>query len=140
MERQALILCTENSARSQMAEALVNHDLAGRWHARSAGTQPADRVHPLAVRAMAEIGLDIADQVPKHISTVAGERFDSVITVCDNARRSCPAWLGPAVHVTHIEIPDPVLASGDDEQRLEAFRQARDAVRARIVEYLRQLE
>lgn len=138
--RRVLVLCTGNSARSQMAEGLINHDLAGQWEAFSAGTEPAAAVHPLAIAAMAELSIDISRQRPKHVRTLAGERFDSVITVCDNARRTCPVWLGPATHIEHIGVPDPALATGTDEQRLQVFRESRDELRRRLEGYLATLE
>ena len=138
--RRVLLLCTHNAARSQMAEGLVNHDLRDIWVAQSAGTDPAAKVHPLAIMAMAEVGIDISQQKPKHLRTLAPEAFDSVITVCDNAARTCPAWLGPATHVHHIGVADPSLAKGTDEDRMDAFRRARDDLRERVVAYLIGLE
>ena len=134
--RRVLVLCTGNSARSQMAEGLINHDLAGQWEAYSAGTEPAAGVHPLAIAAMAELGIDISHQQPKHVRTLASEGFDSVITVCDNARKTCPVWLGPSTYSEHIGLPDPVLATGTDEERLQVFRDIRDQLRRRVEEYL----
>jgi arsenate reductase len=134
--RRVLVLCSGNSARSQMAEGLINQELGGRWHARSAGTSPAPEVHPLAVQAMAELGIDISQQVPKHISTLASEPFDSVITVCDNALKTCPLWLGPATHIIHIGLADPALAKGTEAERLLVFRRTRDETRERVLGYL----
>jgi arsenate reductase (thioredoxin) len=130
--KRVLILCTGNSCRSQMAEGLVNHDLAGRWAANSAGTHPAAAVHPLAVRAMAEIGIDISCATPKSVDTMAGEAWDLVVTVCDSARESCPIFPG-AAELLHVSFPDPVLATGSDEQRLAACRAVRDDIRLRLV-------
>lgn len=135
-QRRVLILCTGNSARSQMGEGLINHDLAGQWVAYSAGTEPAASVHPLAVAAMAELGIDISHQQPKHVRVLASERFDSVITVCDNARKTCPIWLGPATHIEHLGVPDPALATGAEEERLQVFREIRDELRMRLEGYL----
>lgn len=134
--RRVLILCTGNSARSQMGEGLINHDLAGQWVAFSAGTEPAAVIHPLAVAAMAELGIDISYQQPKHIRTLASETFDSVITVCDNARKTCPVWLGPAMHIEHIGVPDPALAIGTEAERLQVFREIRDELKSRLEGYL----
>ncbi len=134
--RRVLILCTGNSARSQMGEGLINHDLAGQWVASSAGTEPAAAVHVLAITAMAELGIDISHQQPKHVRTLASERFDSVITVCDNARKTCPVWLGPATHIEHIGVPDPARAIGTEAERLQVFRNIRDELRSRLEGYL----
>jgi arsenate reductase len=123
-----------------MAEGLINRDLADRWLAASAGTHPAMEVHPLAIRAMGEIGIDITKQVPKHLSSLASEPFDTVITVCDNAHKTCPLWLGAATHLEYIGLPDPALATGTEEERLQAFRAVRDEIRVRVLRYLNGLE
>jgi arsenate reductase len=127
-----LILCTGNSCRSQMAEGLVNHDLVGSWEASSAGTRPAAAVHPLAVRAMAEIGIDVSGATPKSVDTMAGEAWDLVVTVCDSAKESCPVFLGAAEQL-HVSFPDPVAATGSEEQRLAVYRAVRDDIRARLL-------
>jgi arsenate reductase (thioredoxin) len=130
--KRVLILCTGNSCRSQMAEGLVNHDLAGRWEASSAGTHPAASVHPLAVRAMSEIGIDISGARPKSVDTLLDEAWDLVVTVCDSARETCPVFLGAAEQI-HVSFPDPVLATGSEEQRLAVFRKVRNDIRARLI-------
>lgn len=130
--KRVLILCTGNSCRSQMAEGLVNHDLGSRWEARSAGTVPASAVHPLAVRAMAELGIGISASVPKHVDTLAGDAWDLVVTVCDSARESCPLFPYP-VGKLHVSFPDPALAQGSEQDRLVAFRAVRDDIRARLL-------
>jgi arsenate reductase len=94
MRRKILFLCTGNSARSQMAEGLVNHFLGDEWEAYSAGTAPAGYVHPLAVKAMAELGIDISAQRSKSVGEFRDAQFDLVITVCDQAAQNCPLWLG----------------------------------------------
>jgi len=135
--RRVLILCTGNSSRSQMAEGLVNHFLGSQWQAFSAGTQPTGRVHPLAVRALAEIGIDHHGE-SKPIDRFYGQSFDVVITVCDDAAENCPVWLGQGKRL-HIGFEDPGNAPGGEEEKLEAFRQVRDDMRVRIVDYLRGL-
>jgi len=137
-KRRVLFLCTGNSARSQMAEALVNHFLGDAWEAHSAGTKPAPQVHPLAVQAMAELGLDIAARQPKHLDAFRGQEFDQVITLCDSAAAQCPAWLGRGRQV-HIGFSDPAAATGSETERLAVFRQVRDAIREQVLEYLRQV-
>lgn len=137
--RRVLFLCTGNSARSQMAEALVDHFLGEEWEAHSAGTQPAPQVHPLAVRALAELGLDIADRRPKHLDTFRGHDFDQVITLCDSAAAQCPFWLGRGRQV-HIGFPDPAAATGTEAERLAVFRQVRDLIREQVLGYLGQVD
>jgi arsenate reductase len=130
--KRVLILCTGNSCRSQMAEALVGHDLGDRWEARSAGTHPAAAVHPLAVRAMAELGIDLSTAVPKRLDALVGEPWDLVVTVCDSARESCPVFPG-ATEQVHVSFPDPALAGGAESERLAVFRTVRDDIRARLL-------
>ena len=93
-KKNVLVLCTGNSARSQMAEGIINHLLAGSWRAVSAGTKPAGYVHPLAIYVMSELGIDIAGHHSKSTDEFRGQRFDQIITVCDNAAEDCPIWLG----------------------------------------------
>jgi len=131
---RVLVLCTGNSARSQMAEGWLRHLGGDRFEAFSAGTHPASRVNPLAVKAMAEVGIDISGQYPKHLQQYLGERFDYVITVCDSANEECPFFPG-AVKRIHHGFEDPSLAPGDEAERLAAFRRARDE----IGEYVREL-
>ncbi len=138
-KRRVLFLCTGNSARSQMAEGLVNHFLGDRWEAYSAGTKPAGYVHPLAVRAMAELGVEIGGQRSKSVDEFRDASFDLVITVCDDADRNCPVWLGRGRRV-HIGFPDPAVATGSEAQRLAVFREVRDGLRRRILSYLEQFE
>jgi arsenate reductase len=129
-QRRVLFLCTGNSCRSQMAEGLVNH-LSEGWEACSAGTQPADYVHPLAVEAMAELGLDISHQRPKAMGEFQGAALDLVITVCDDAAENCPLWLGQG-RVVHISFPDPAQVTGSRDEQLAVFRQVRDGIRRRV--------
>jgi arsenate reductase len=130
-----LFLCTGNSARSQMAEGLVNHFLRDTWEAFSAGTKPSGSVHPLAVQAMAELGIDLSAHRSKSTDEYRDVAFDRVITVCDHAARNCPAWLGKGL-VKHIGFPDPAAAEGSEEERLAMFRQVRDGIREKVFEYL----
>ena len=134
-KRRVLFLCTGNSARSQMAEALVNHFLDNTWEAVSAGTKPSGYVHPLAVRAMAELGIDLSGHRSKHTYEFRDADFDLVITLCDDAARNCPAWLGKG-RVVHIGFPDPAAATGSEAEQLEVFRQVRDDIRQRVIESL----
>jgi arsenate reductase len=118
---RVLILCTGNSARSQIAEALINHKGAGRMLAGSAGAQPAPRVNPLAVRVLGEAGIDWHGHAPQGIDAVFGQPWDIVITVCDRAKESCPVFPGQPV-TAHWGMPDPAEVQGTDDDKLAAFR------------------
>ena len=135
MKKQVLFLCTGNSARSQMAEGWVNHFWGDRWQAYSAGTAPTGFVHPLAVEAMAELGVDISHQRSKSVAEFQGADLDLVVTVCDGAAENCPLWLGQGRKV-HLGFPDPVAAVGSAEERMAVFRQVRDDMRAQVAEVL----
>ena len=126
MTFRVLFLCTHNSARSQMAEGLTDHLYPGRIDAESAGTAPG-AVHPMAVKVMAEIGVDISGHISKHLSVFEGEPFDLVVTVCDGAKEICPFFPG-AKEQEHAGFPDPSIATGSEEERLEAFRRVRDDI------------
>lgn len=129
--KRALILCTGNSCRSQMAEALWNDLGRGEWQAVSAGSNPAGYVHPLAVRAAGELGLDLSGAQSKHLDRFKDERFDVVVTVCDNAKEACPVFPG-ATRVMHWPFPDPAHATGTEDEQLVEFRAVRDSIRERI--------
>ena len=128
--RKVLFLCTGNSCRSQMAEAVVNARLADAWQAVSAGTAPAGYVHPLAVRALAEIGIEHTGR-SKHVDEFRDESFDLVVTVCDSAAEQCPLWLGQGRRM-HLSFPDPAKATGTEEEVMAAFRRVRDDIATRI--------
>ncbi|NDJ59530.1 MAG: arsenate reductase ArsC [Chloroflexi bacterium] len=132
MKHRVLFLCTGNSARSQIAEAIVNHERGAAWEAVSAGTEPAARVNPYALRALAEVGIDTAGSTPTHISAFLGQSFDLVITVCDDAAENCPFWPGQGQRV-HIGFPDPAKATGTDDTILATFRETRDAIHTQIL-------
>ena len=136
---RVLFLCTGNSARSQMAEGMVNYFVSDTWEAFSAGTKPSGYVHPLAIQAMAELCIDISAQQSKSTDEFRDVAFDRVITVCDHAAQNCPAWLGEGV-VKHIGFPDPAEAEGADEERLAVFRQVRDGLREEVLAYLQRDE
>ncbi len=133
--RRVLILCTGNSCRSQMAEALWNVRARGEWEAFSAGSKPAGFVHPMAVRVMRELGIDLSPHHSKSLESFQGQPFDLVVTVCDRARESCPHFPG-ADHVEHWPFDDPAEASGTDEEKLAQFRRIRDEIDQRIVRFL----
>jgi arsenate reductase len=126
--KRVLILCTGNSARSQMAEGLLRHDAGDRFDVSSAGTQPGS-VRPEAIAAMRELGIDISGHRSKNVDEFAGQPFDYVITVCDHARETCPVFFGAAQRIHQsFEDPPPPYA-GSDEERLVVFRRVRDELR-----------
>jgi len=118
-----------------MAESLVNHFLGDTWQAHSAGTQPAGYVHPLATQAMLELGINISNHYSKSVDDYRDTDFDLVVTVCDDAAENCPVWLGPG-RAVHIGFPDPARATGNHVEQLDTFRQVRDEIRERVLEYL----
>ena len=127
---RVLILCTGNSARSQMAEGLLHNDAGSVCEVFSAGTKPT-HVRPEAITVMREVGVDISGHRSKSVDEFAGQDFDYVITVCDNAKQSCPVF--PAkTKCIHWSIEDPAAVQGFEEERLTAFRRARDELRARL--------
>ena len=128
--RRVLFLCTHNSARSQMAEGLLRELGGSGFEAHSAGTE-ATHVRPLAIRAMQEIGIDIGAQRSKALDEYAGQPFDLVVTVCDEAREACPYFPGARAQI-HWSLPDPSKATGTEESRLAVFRGVRDELRRRI--------
>ncbi len=124
---KVLFICTHNSARSQMAEGLLNNLYGDRYEARSAGTEPT-KVSPYAVRVMDELGIDISDHRSKKVDEFLGMDFDYVVTVCDHAQETCPFFPG-AKECIHQGLENPSELSGSDEQILEGFRRARDEIR-----------
>jgi arsenate reductase len=132
--KKVLILCTGNSCRSQMAEAIVNHFLPDQWQAFSAGTKPSGYVHPMAIQVLDEIGIT-HHGISKSTEKFRDENLDLVITVCDDAAENCPVWLGAGKRV-HIGFPDPALAQGTDQEKLAVFSQVRDDIRLRTLAYL----
>jgi arsenate reductase (thioredoxin) len=131
---RVLFLCTHNSARSQMAEGLLRHLAGDRFEVMSAGTE-ATLVKPEAMRAMAELGVDISGQESKTLERYLGEPFDYVVTVCDAANEACPVFPGAKSRL-HWSFRDPSEATGDEEERLGVFREVRDEILARIEEEL----
>jgi len=128
---RVLILCTGNSARSQMAEAVLNRKGAGRFAAESAGTQPASGVNPFAIEALREAGIEWQGRRPRGIDALESENWDIVITVCDNAREACPIFPGqPAL--AHWGMEDPASVAGDEETRRRAFRKTLQLISRRI--------
>jgi arsenate reductase len=126
--KRVLILCTGNSARSQMAEALLR-SMDSTIEVRSAGTHPAERVHPAAVTAMSELGIDIAGARPKSVDQFLDQSFDCVITVCGHANETCPVFRGTVGRRLHIGFDDPAAVAGTEQEVLDAFRRVRDQIR-----------
>jgi len=133
--KRVLILCTGNSARSQMAEGLLRQACAGRFEVFSAGTHPSV-VNPLAVEAMRERGIDIGQHRSKPVDEFVGQRFDYVMTVCDNAKENCPLFPGETKRI-HWSFDDPAAAGGSVDERLAVFRRVRDEIESRLRELIK---
>jgi arsenate reductase len=131
-----LFLCTGNSCRSQMAEAIVNTRMGEKWQAFSAGSRPAGAVHPLAIKVLSEIGIDHQGK-PKSLNEFTGQSFNMVITLCEDSDDNCPIWLGKGRQLHH-PFPDPAKATGSQEEVLQAFRQVRDGIIILVTSLLRE--
>jgi arsenate reductase len=131
---RVLVLCTHNSARSQMAEGFLRALAGDRVAVASAGTE-ATRVHPLAIRAMDEVGIDLRGHTSKTLDRFRSQPWDHVITVCDSAAERCPLFPGPARRL-HWSFEDPSAVQGTEEERLAAFRRVRDQIQARLRQWL----
>jgi arsenate reductase len=136
-KKRVLILCTGNSARSQMAEGLLRHDAGERFEVESAGTKPS-HVRPEAIAAMHELGIDISGHRSKSVEEFDGQHFDTVITVCDSARESCPVFFGTAERLHH-SFDDPAALDGSGDERLALFRRVRDELRTYLADFARKL-
>jgi arsenate reductase (thioredoxin) len=128
--KRILVLCTGNSARSQMGEGLFRHEGRGAYAVESAGTHPS-RVRPEAIGVMKELGIDISDHRSKSVDEFAGQNFDYVVTVCDNARDNCPVFPGGTERI-HWSFEDPAAVEGAEEERLAAFRRIRDQIHEKV--------
>jgi arsenate reductase len=126
-KKSVLILCTGNSARSQMAEGLLKHITNAKYEVYSAGTKPSI-VRPEAIKALQEIGIDISGNRSKSVDEFAGKKIDYVLTVCDNAKENCP-YFSAKTKVIHHSFEDPAEANGDEETRLSVFRKVRDEIK-----------
>jgi len=134
-KKSVIILCTGNSCRSQMAEAFWKKYAGDKWDVVSAGTHPKPEVYPLAVKSMAEKGIDISGSRTKGPEQYLGRHFDLVITVCDNAEKECPTFRNAKQHL-HWPFDDPPKAAGDDEAKMKVCRRVRDEIEAKIKDYL----
>ncbi|MDD2695797.1 MAG: arsenate reductase ArsC [Anaerolineales bacterium] len=132
--KKVLFLCTGNSCRSQMAEAIVNARRSEGWQAFSAGVRPAGFVHPMALAVLEEIDIHHQGR-SKGLDEIQGIDFDLVVTVCDAAAEACPLWLGPGQRV-HLGFPDPAKASGTQEEVLAKFRKVRDGIKEGVLKLL----
>jgi arsenate reductase len=133
-KKRVLILCTGNSARSQMAEGLLRHDAGERFDVESAGTKPG-MVRPEAIAVMKELRIDISGHRSKHVDEFEGQRFDYVITVCDHARESCPVFFGAAKRI-HQSFDDPAALKGSEQERFAVFRRVRDELRGYLAGFV----
>jgi len=127
-KKRVLFVCTHNAARSQMAEGLLRTLAGDRYEVYSAGTEPS-RVHPLAIAAMQELGIDLSEHRSEHVDAYAGLQMDYVITVCDNAKESCP-YVPARERILHRSFEDPSATLGSGEERLAAFRRVRDEIKS----------
>lgn len=137
-KKRVLILCTGNSARSQMAEGLLRHDGGDRFQVESAGVIKSF-VRPQAIAAMEEIGIDITGHRSKSVDEFTGQEFDYVITVCDNAKESCPVFPGKTQRI-HWSFDDPAEADGSDAEVLAVFTRVRDEIRKHLQEFIESVQ
>lgn len=138
MKKRVLILCTGNSARSQMAEGLLRHDAGNRFEVESAGTKPST-VRPEAIAVMRELGIDISGHRSKSVAEFDGHQFDYIITVCNNARESCPVFFGAAKKLHH-DFDDPAALQGSEQERLALFGRVRDELRRYLSQFASSLD
>jgi len=131
---KVLILCTGNSCRSQMAEGFLK-SFDSNLEIYSAGTKPAERVHPKAVQAMQEVGIDLSGHRPKTVDQFLNQSFDYVITVCDHAKETCPVFTGNVKHRLHIGFDDPAEATGSEDEIYAVFRRVRDEIREQFKKF-----
>jgi arsenate reductase len=134
-EKRVLFLCTGNSCRSHMAEGWLRKLGGDNYEVLSAGSKPAGYVHPLAIAAMRDVGVDISSHQSKSLDVFSGQQFDYVITVCDRAREACPVFSGATAQL-HWSFDDPAHAAGSDEQKMAVFRRVREEIKHRIQLFL----
>ena len=134
MKKKILILCTGNSCRSQMAEGFLK-SFDENLEVYSAGTNPAEKANPYAIKAMNEVGIDISDGIPENVDKYLSQSFDFVITVCDNAKETCPVFIGDVKHRLHIGFDDPADAVGTEEEVMPVYRKVRDEIKRDFYEF-----
>jgi len=132
-QQKVLILCTGNSCRSQMAEGFMRQ-MAPDWKVRSAGTQPAAKVHPMAAYVMGEEGIDLSNHTPQKVQMYLAHPWDLVITVCGGAQESCPSFSGEVGQRLHLGFEDPSALSGTEAECLDGFRQIRNQIKAAVTD------
>ena len=132
--KRILILCTGNSCRSQMAEGYLK-SFDENLEVFSAGTKPAEKINPFAVKAMKEIGIDISTGIAENVDKYLSQSFDYVITVCDNAKETCPVFIGNVKHRLHIGFDDPADAVGTEEEVMPVYRRVRDEIKKDFYEF-----
>jgi len=138
MKKKILILCTGNSCRSQMAEGFLK-SFDSELEVYSAGTKPAEKINPKAVQVMKEVGIDISNNYPKDVEQFINQSFDYVITVCDNAKETCPVFIGKVGKQIHIGFEDPADATGTEEEILSVFRKVRDEIKEEFWKFVQNL-
>lgn len=138
MKKRILILCTGNSCRSQMAEGFLK-SFDENLEVYSAGTKPAEKINPYAVKAMKEIGIDISNGIPENVDKYLSQSFDFVITVCDNAKETCPVFIGDVKHRLHIGFDDPADAVGTEEEVMPVYRRVRDEIKRDFQKFFQQI-
>ena len=134
MRKKILILCTGNSCRSQMAEGFLK-SFDSELEVYSAGTNPSKQVHPKAIQVMKEVGIDLSQNYPKMVDKFLNESFDYVITVCDNAKETCPVFIGKVGKQLHLGFEDPAEAVGTEREILSVFRKVRDKIKKDFYEF-----
>jgi len=134
MKKKIIVLCTGNSCRSQIAEGYFRHQAGDRFDVASAGLEPGF-VHPKAIQVMQEDGIDISNHISKNVNQYTGEKFDYIITVCENAKERCPYFPGSAERI-HWSFEDPAVAKGTEEEILAVFRKVRDQIKEKIIKFL----
>ncbi len=134
MKQKILILCTGNSCRSQMAEGFLK-SFDKNLEVFSAGTKPAKKVNPFAVKAMNEVGIDISSGIAENVDKYLSQSFDYVITVCDNAKETCPVFIGKVKHRLHVGFDDPADAVGTEEKIMPVYRRVRDEIKRRFYDF-----
>lgn len=139
MKKRILILCTGNSCRSQMAEGFLK-SFDPQLEVYSAGTKPAEKINPFAVKAMKEIGIDISNGVAEDVDKYLSQSFDYVITVCDNAKETCPVFIGEVKHRLHIGFDDPAEAVGTEEEVMPVYRKVRDEIKEKFYDFVQKLK
>lgn len=132
-----LILCTGNSCRSQMAEGIMRN-LNPKMEVFSAGTRPEKQVNKYAIKVMSEIGIDISQHYPKLVDGFVSQPFDYVITVCDNAKETCPVFIGKVGKRVHIGFEDPADAKGSEEEIISVYRKIRDQIKKRFTKFYKE--